>query len=138
MDHDCHGAVVERTDALGLAHADDGIGCSGVGGDEHQVHPVAEDQLLRDVGSMCRVGLAVLDHDLELLPRRRGEKGGDVVGIAFDKGRQRPRLRRNIAEPDLRPLRRAGAARPGSASVSPVAVDVCRNVRLVTSVAPRL
>ncbi len=118
----------DRRDArrlVELALIGDRIGRLRGRSDQHQVDLAREDEVGRDLGSAVRVGLAVLDQDLD---RERARPGLDAVlkrllhlaeheGVGFGKGRERSRLRADIAELERRcsPHGRRGQHRRGGA-----------------------
>ena len=66
MNQGCHGAMVEMQGTSSISHCvETGIGGLRRRGDQHQVDLVVDDQLLGDLGGAVRVGLRVLDDDLD-------------------------------------------------------------------------
>ena len=109
MNQGCHGAMVEMHGTSSISHwCADRIGGLRRRGDQHQVDLVVDDQLLGDLGGAVRIGLAVLDDDLdrargvadlEAALGRLAELAEDEV-VGLGEGGERPGLRADVAELD--------------------------------------
>ena len=84
-------------DFFGLAGGGDRVGGFRSRGDQHQVNFVFDYELLGDLGGAVGVRLAVFDDDAEIAASGLQEAIDDEL-IGFGKGRERARLRANVAK----------------------------------------
>ena len=114
MNQGCHGATVEMHGTSSISHwVETGLVVSGVEATSIRSILSLDDQLLRDLGGAVRIGLAVLDDDLDRhggvadLDAALGrllEIGDDEI-VGLGEGGERPGLRRDVAELDRARLR---------------------------------
>ena len=88
MKQGCQGATVEMQGTPSISHCvETGLVVSGVEATSISVDLVVDDQLLGDLGRAVRVGLAVLDDDLD------GVGLAAELQAALQRSRTRPRMK---------------------------------------------